>query len=305
MKQQGKQAKQRKKLKDSNLRCCEFRLPEQSDLGYKMFNTGRPSSPVFPPDARLTSPARVSRWLQHLQLLRPYPPCKPAASHTATMPVLHVTETQRPVEATREFNPLSSHRPFPPFLADSEACEFTSLSNFRTSPFPALLHLPDGDLSVVFAGSAEDVAVFRGGERRHLVVVAVQLLQDLVALCVQDVDLAFGGTAADTADPYLERNGERLKRRKKRISGDLRPVFGQLSVTDHGHHADDVDDRVLRAHPDLVLINSQHAVLRTERQKDTLVIRIHTAVENRQVCVRDQLEASNTITFPMLTDTHN
>lgn len=52
-------------------------------------------------------------------------------------------------------------------------------------------------------------------------------------------------------------------------SSDLRPVFSQLSVTHHGHHADDIDNRVLRAHPDLVLINSQHAVLKIETQKDT------------------------------------
>lgn len=47
-------------------------------------------------------------------------------------------------------------------------------------------------------------------------------------------------------------------------SSDLSPVFRQLSVTHHGHHADDVDDRVLGAHPHLVLVNSQHAILRQE-----------------------------------------
>lgn len=44
-------------------------------------------------------------------------------------------------------------------------------------------------------------------------------------------------------------------------TSDLSPVFSQLPVTHHGHHVDDVDDRILRAHPDLVLIDSQHAVL--------------------------------------------
>lgn len=57
----------------------------------------------------------------------------------------------------------------------------------------------------MLARSAEDVPVLRGAERRHLVAVAVQLLQDLVAFRVQDVNLAFGGRAADAPDPYLER----------------------------------------------------------------------------------------------------
>lgn len=126
------------------------------------------------------------------------------------MRVLHVNETQRQVEVTREFNPLSSHRPSLRFLQTLKRVssqgvprQFKQLQNESISRDAALLHLPDGHLSVVFASSAEDVPVFRRAERRHLVVVAVELLQDLVALCVQDVDLAFGGTAANTADPYL------------------------------------------------------------------------------------------------------
>lgn len=57
-------------------------------------------------------------------------------------------------------------------------------------------------------------------------------------------------------------------------SSDLCPVFSQLSVTDHGHHADDVDNRVFRAHPDLVFVNSQHAVLIEQKdgQSDTKLI---------------------------------
>lgn len=47
-------------------------------------------------------------------------------------------------------------------------------------------------------------------------------------------------------------------------SSDLCPVFSQLPVADHGQHTDDVDDTVLRAHPDLILVNSQDAVLQTE-----------------------------------------
>lgn len=57
----------------------------------------------------------------------------------------------------------------------------------------------------MFPSSAEDVAVLSRAERHHLVVVAVQLLQDLVAFCVQDVNLPFGRAASDTADPHLER----------------------------------------------------------------------------------------------------
>lgn len=44
-------------------------------------------------------------------------------------------------------------------------------------------------------------------------------------------------------------------------SSDLSPVFSQLSVTHHGHHVDDVDNGILRSHPHLVLIDSQHAEL--------------------------------------------
>lgn len=55
----------------------------------------------------------------------------------------------------------------------------------------------------MFSGAAEDVAVLGRAERRHPVVVAVQLLQDLVALRVHDVNLPFGGTAAAPADPHL------------------------------------------------------------------------------------------------------
>lgn len=66
-----------------------------------------------------------------------------------------------------------------------------------------LLHLPDSDFSILFASSAEDVAILSGAERHHLVVVAVELLQDLVMFGAQDVNLPFGRTAADTADPHL------------------------------------------------------------------------------------------------------
>lgn len=75
-----------------------------------------------------------------------------------------------------------------------------------------LLHLPDCDLSVKFATAAEDVPILGGAERRHLVVVAVKLLQHLVALCVQDVNLAFGRAAAHAAHPHLERKRGILKR---------------------------------------------------------------------------------------------
>lgn len=51
-------------------------------------------------------------------------------------------------------------------------------------------------------------------------------------------------------------------------ASDLSPVFGQLSVTHHGHHVDDVDNRILRAHPHLVLIHSQHAVLRIDTETE-------------------------------------
>lgn len=57
--------------------------------------------------------------------------------------------------------------------------------------------------------------------------------------------------------------------RVKGQTSDLRPVFSQLPVTHHGHHVDDVDDRILRAHPDLVLIDSQHAVLQIKIDADT------------------------------------
>lgn len=56
----------------------------------------------------------------------------------------------------------------------------------------------------MFAGAAENVAVLGGAQRRHLVVVAVKLLQDLVALSVQDVNLPFGRAAAHTPNPHLE-----------------------------------------------------------------------------------------------------
>lgn len=75
----------------------------------------------------------------------------------------------------------------------------------------------------------------------------------------------------------------------KSQSSDLSPVFSQLSVTDHGHHADNVYNRVFRAHPDLVLINSQHTVLRIEIDKD---VRSETATswENEYVhCVAFQV----------------
>lgn len=78
--------------------------------------------------------------------------------------------------------------------------------SFQTLVRLSLFHLPDGDFPVVFPGPAEDVPILGGAERRHLVAVAVQLLQDLVALCVQDVNLPFGGTAAHAADPHLQKN---------------------------------------------------------------------------------------------------
>lgn len=66
------------------------------------------------------------------------------------------------------------------------------LSPASESPAVLLFHLPDGHFPVVLPGPAQDVAVLGGAERRHLVAVAVQLLQDLVALRVQDVHLPFG-----------------------------------------------------------------------------------------------------------------
>lgn len=64
----------------------------------------------------------------------------------------------------------------------------------------------------MFGGSAEDVAVLSWAERRHLVDVAVELLQNLVALRVQDVNLPLGRTTAHTPDPYLVRETERRRR---------------------------------------------------------------------------------------------
>lgn len=55
--------------------------------------------------------------------------------------------------------------------------------------------------------------------------------------------------------------------RVHRQASDLGPVLSQLPVAHHGHHAYDVDNRVLRAHPHLVLIHSQHAVLQIETQR--------------------------------------
>lgn len=49
-----------------------------------------------------------------------------------------------------------------------------------------------------------------------------------------------------------------------RQSCDLCPMLSQLSVTHHGHYADDVDHWVLRAHPHLIFVNLQHAVLKPE-----------------------------------------
>lgn len=67
-----------------------------------------------------------------------------------------------------------------------------------------LLHLPDGDLSVLFASSTENVPVLSRAERRDPVAVTLELLQDLVALGVYDVNLPFSGTEAQTPDPHLE-----------------------------------------------------------------------------------------------------
>lgn len=62
----------------------------------------------------------------------------------------------------------------------------------------------------MFPCSAQDVAILGGAQSRHLVAVAVQLLQDLVALRVQDVNLPFGWTGANAADPYLRRQESSL-----------------------------------------------------------------------------------------------
>ena len=44
-------------------------------------------------------------------------------------------------------------------------------------------------------------------------------------------------------------------------AGDFVPVLRELLVTRHAAWVDDVDHRVMRANPHLVLVNSQHAVL--------------------------------------------
>lgn len=59
----------------------------------------------------------------------------------------------------------------------------------------------------MFPCSAQDIAILCRAQSRHLVAVAVQLLQDLVAFCVQDVNLPFGWTRANATDPYLFRQG--------------------------------------------------------------------------------------------------
>ena len=43
---------------------------------------------------------------------------------------------------------------------------------------------------------------------------------------------------------------------------DFVPVLSQLLVTRHAARVHDVDHRVLRANPNLVLVHTQHAVLR-------------------------------------------
>lgn len=78
---------------------------------------------------------------------------------------------------------------------------------YRTSwTFPAhkLLHLPDGDFSIVFASSTEDVPILSRAECLNLVVVAMKLLQDLAGLCVHDVNLSLGRAAAHSTNPHLE-----------------------------------------------------------------------------------------------------
>ena len=64
----------------------------------------------------------------------------------------------------------------------------------------------------MFPSATEDVPVLSRAECRHFVIVAMKLLQDLVALGVQDVNLPFGRTAAHTTDPHLEREKRILKR---------------------------------------------------------------------------------------------
>lgn len=72
-------------------------------------------------------------------------------------------------------------------------CEATeSVSESQVKDQFLLFHLPDGHFSVKFPCSAQDVAILGRAQSHHLVAVAVQLLQDLVALCVQDVNLPFG-----------------------------------------------------------------------------------------------------------------
>ena len=48
-------------------------------------------------------------------------------------------------------------------------------------------------------------------------------------------------------------------------AGDFVSVLCELLVTRHAAWVDDVDHRVMRANPHLVLVNSQHAVLHTAR----------------------------------------
>ncbi|MEQ2208779.1 hypothetical protein XENOCAPTIV_014262 [Xenoophorus captivus] len=46
-------------------------------------------------------------------------------------------------------------------------------------------------------------------ERSHLVDVAVELFQDLIALHIQDINFSFGRTTAQTPNPHLVRETER------------------------------------------------------------------------------------------------
>lgn len=55
----------------------------------------------------------------------------------------------------------------------------------------------------MFSSSTEDVAVLSWAQPCHFVGMAVKLLQDLVPLCVQDVNLPFGWTATHAANPHL------------------------------------------------------------------------------------------------------
>lgn len=79
----------------------------------------------------------------------------------------------------------------PSYFRPGNVCKLVARGCETTDDF-LLFYLPDGHFSIMFPCSAQDVAILSRAQSRHFVAVAVQLLQDLVAFCVQDVNLPFG-----------------------------------------------------------------------------------------------------------------